>query len=370
MSGAAVAAARYHWNNAGNPAARAARRLVDTLGPVRQAVRSDDPAFDVSLAYAGLPIGHLNVLRLLERRRTALGGGEPLLRTVPVTWPDLRRGRFPEADIVLVGAEEARVRRLPAARAVIAPFRVHLVVDTSGGRDAVRAAISKRERWEFGRNSRHHDWALVEDGSAEALRFFYQRMHLPTMAARHREQSRTEAFTVARDHILRRGRLFFLTEDGRPVAGVLCHESGGTLTTRLLGVLDGDARHYDSGAFKAVYHLLLGWAADRGVPAVDFYGTEAFVAKGIFQWKRKFGPHVVLPPNHFATKRLYVSVRRDTARVRDFLVANPLLEIGPSGGMRPVYFHDAARAARTEISAKARSLGEARLVDLDEFLDG
>jgi hypothetical protein len=360
---------RYHWNNTAHPAVVAAHRHADRLRPATPAARSMTGGPGVTLAYAGLPIGHLNVLRLLERRREALGSGPATVEPVATSWSELRRGRFPDADIVLVGAEADRVAQLPRERAFVAPFRVHLVVDTDTDADTIRSRISKRERWEFSRNSRRHDWTLVEDSTLAALGLFYSRMHLPTMRARHREQSRSEPLHVARDCILRHGRLFQLLQDGRPVAGVLCHQSDGTLTTRLLGVLDCDDAHYDSGAFKAVYHLLLQWAATQpAVRRVDFFGTEAFLSKGIFQWKRKFDPHVVLPPNHFRTKRLYLSIRRDTAEVRELLVANPFLRMTGPGGLQPVYPFDAGRPARTDVSAKARSLAEPVLVDLDELL--
>ena len=366
----ARAAARYRWNNTAHPVARSLRSVIDAGGRPGPAVVSDDPGYGLSFAYAGLPIGHLNVRQLLENRLAALGGGTPSRRTEPISWRDLTRGRFPETDIVLVGGEDKRIRQLPAERAFIAPFRVHLVVDTTPGSEAVRKQISRRERWEFDRNNRRRRWEFREDNSERALRFFYDRMHVPTMRVRHAEDTRTEKFTVARDLILRRGRLMFVVDGGQPVAGVLCHERGGVITTRLLGVLDGSAEHYDLGAFKAVYHLLLGWAAERGYAAVDFFGTEAFLAKGIFQWKRKFGPKVVVPPNHFSTKRLYLAIRRDTERVRDFLVANPFLEIDRDGGMRAVYFCDDTREARTDISAKAEALGSPRHVHLDEFFRG
>jgi Acetyltransferase (GNAT) domain len=358
-------AVRYHWNNTAHPLPRALRRTWDARMDLRSAVRSDDSRFDVSMVYAGLPLGHLNVLRLMERQRARLGGEKATVRPVRTSWDDLVAGHLPDADLVFVGAEEARIRRLPAERAFIAPFRVHLVVDTTGGPDTVSARISRRERWEFGRNNRRRDWSLEEDDSPEALRFFFDRMHLPTMRVRHAEQIRTESFTVARDQILRHGRLLFLTEGGRRTAGALCRMDGDVLTTRLLGVLDGDEEHYASGAFKALYHLLLRMAAERGLSGVDLYGTEAFIAKGIFQWKRRLAPRIELPPNHFSSKRLYISVRRDTGRIRDFLVANPFLEIDESSAMRPVYFYDATRPARTDISAKAGSLGEPRMVDLD-----
>ncbi|HET6858674.1 MAG TPA: hypothetical protein VFH94_16490, partial [Streptomyces sp.] len=155
--------------------------------------------------------------------------------------------------------------------------------------------------------------------------------------------------------------------------GVLCHWSDDrrTLTTRLLGVRHGDQRHYDEGAFKAVYHLLLRWAREHHVERVDFFGTEAFLSKGIFQWKRKFGTRVTLPPNHFADKRIRLCVRRDTPQTRDFLVANPLLCLEPGAegpALVPTYFTDAHRPPRSDISASCPGLPEPRIVDLDAFL--
>jgi hypothetical protein len=76
---------------------------------------------------------------------------------------------------------------------------------------------------------------------------------------------------------------------------------------------------------------------------------------------------VVLPPNHFRTKRLYLHIRRDTPAVRDFLVANPMLTLG-AGGLRPVYFSDAGRPPEWSVAARCPGLPEAEVIDLDEFL--
>lgn len=360
---------RYHWNNSPDVHLRRARRIIDTRLRPGPAAISTSPSGALSIAYAGLAQGHLNVLRLAERQRDKLDGDGAQVEEVPTSWRALRAGHFPDADLVLLGAEATTAARLPTHSALIAPFRVHLVVHTDTDLTTVRSRVSKRERWEFDRNRGRHDWNLTEDDTPAALEAFYRQMHLPTMRARHQENSRTEPIGVASDCILAHGRLFLLRQSGTPVAGVLCRHDGDVLTTRLLGVLHGADEHYDSGAFKAVYHLLLAWAVANQVRRVDFFGTEAFISKGIFQWKRKFAPHVVLPPNHFHTKRLYLTVRRDTPSVRDFLVANPVLRLAPHGQLQPVYFHDSDRPARQDISAKVRSVLEPKLVDLDRFLD-
>jgi hypothetical protein len=366
---------RYAWNNSPQPLWRTLRGLYDSVPRSGAATVSRVTTGQPSLAYLGLPQGRANILQLLEHQRAGSAAGAARREEVRGSLRDLAAGRWPDADLVLVGAQAHQVARLPEAHSVTAPFRVHLVVDVPDSAELLQQRISRRERWEFRRNQRARQWSLEEDSSPEAFDFFYRRMHSPTMRRRHAERSRTESMVVARHGILDRGTLMFVVQDGVRVAGALCHWSADrrTLTTRLLGVLDGDELHYEQGTFKAVYHLLLQWAGEHGVAHVDFFGTEAFVSKGIFQWKRKFGPRVVLPPNHFADKRLRLYVRRDTPAVRDFLVANPLigLDSGPGGPVLvPTYFTDSERPARLDISASCPGLPEPRLVDLDRFLAG
>ncbi|WEH34714.1 GNAT family N-acetyltransferase [Streptomyces sp. AM 4-1-1] len=381
-SGPAAGAARaararlaYAWNNSPRPAWRTARRLYDS-GPRRvpvtvSRVRTDQP----DIAYLGLRQGEANILQLLEFQRSRAGAGPERRERGRTSLKDLAAGRWPDADLVVVGAQARQLERLPTAGSITAPFRVHLVVDVPDTVERLEQQISRRERWEFRRNQREHRWTLEEDSSPEAFDFFYRRMHLPTMRRRHGDRSRTESPSVARHAILGHGTLMFVTEAGTRVAGVLCHWSADrkALTTRLLGVLDAEERLYDDGAFKAVYHLLLRWACERRVAHVDFFGTEAFLGKGIFQWKRKFAPRVVLPPNHFADKRIRLYVRRDTPETRDFLVANPLLGLdsGTTGPVLvPTYFTDSTRPPRLDISARCPGLPEPRVVDLDDFLTG
>ncbi|WP_182881607.1 hypothetical protein [Microbispora sp. H10949] len=367
----ALARLAYTWNNTPRPVWRAARRLTDTLASSVPVVLSHAVGDGPCIAYAGLPVGQTNILQLMEHQRAQLGWKTAGRDTGSTGWRDVAAGRWPDADLVVIGAEEQRMSTLPSLGGLTAPFRIHLVVDIPDGEEELQQRISRRERWQFRRNQREHDWRLEEDSSPGALDFFYHRMHVPTMGHRHGDRSRTERLAVARHAILPRGTLFFVADRaGTRVAGVLCQWSADrrTLTTRLLGVLDGRDEHYQSGAFKAVYHLLLLWACAHRVPRVDFFGTEAFVSKGIFQWKRKFAPRLELPPNHFSTKRMRIYVRRDTPAVRDFLVANPLLRIDDRQILTPVYFTDARRPPRLDVSARCPGVPEPEIVDLDAFL--
>ncbi|WP_405763127.1 hypothetical protein [Streptomyces sp. NBC_00045] len=363
--------AGYLWRNSSNPWLTRLRTAWDTRDrAVFPAARSDLGGLSVS--YSGLAEGLAYTLDFTElRREDGAHGAERVM--AQLTGRGLKSpARLPDTDITIVGTSAARARRLPTAASLVIPMRVHFVIDFDADDDAgsARRRISKREREQFNRDSRRHDWRWGPVRDPEWFDVFYDRFYRPTMFNRHGNRERTETKDVSYECLFRTGRMFALYEDGEPVGGALCHwdRTTATLTLRLLGVLDGAQEHYDHGAFKAVYHFLIGWSADHGVRRLDFQGTEPFLSKGTYQWKRRFGTRVVLPPNHFGSKRLWLQVRRDTPEVRDFLVANPVLAEAADGVLEAVYFHDAGRPARTDYSAKSPGVERIRMIDLDVFL--
>ncbi|MGW7519967.1 hypothetical protein ACWGJ2_30755 [Streptomyces sp. NPDC054796] len=373
--------AGYRWRNSDSPLLVRLRTEWDTRDRARfPAIRSE--LGGLSVAYAGLAEGLAYTLEFTELRREGGEGGEERAQRSSelVTGRALTRPEaLPDADIVIVGTSAARARRLPSTASLIVPMRVHFVVDTDADAETVSRRFSKRERSQHRRSLRERDWSWEVCQDPAWFDAFYDHYYRPTMLHRHGKRERTENKPTSYECLFRGGRLFMLREGGEPVGGALCHwdPRSGTLTLRLLGVRDGAQEHYDSGAFKAIYHFLVGWAADNGVDHLDFQGTEPFLSKGTYQWKRRFGTRVVLPPNHFGGKRLCLRVRHDTPAVRDFLVANPLLAEARGGGgggsggggkLEAVYFHDAERPARLDYSAKSPGVERVRLIDLDTFL--
>ncbi|OON79711.1 hypothetical protein B1H18_14215 [Streptomyces tsukubensis] len=362
--------AGYHWRNSGHPAVTRWRTAVDTRdSAVFPAVRSDLNGMSVS--YAGLAEGLAYTLEFTELRRET-GSGKAARRTsARISGKALGAvSRLPDADVTIVGTSAARARQMTESASLIIPMRIHFVLDTQGGSDTARRKISKRERSQFNHDMKLRDWSWSVERDPAWFDFFYDRLYRPTMRNRHGTRERTETKEVSYECLFRSGRMFSLSQNGEHIAGALCHWDPATqvLTLRLLGVLDGSEEHYDNGAFKAIYHFLIGWAADNGVRFLDFQGTEPFLSKGTYQWKRRFGTRVILPPNHFGNKRLWLQVRRDTPEVRDFLVANPVLAEDVDGSLRAVYFHDSDRPARRDYSAKSPGVARVDHVDLDSFL--
>ncbi|MEV7097648.1 GNAT family N-acetyltransferase [Amycolatopsis sp. NPDC051045] len=322
----------------------------------------------LSLRYQGFPEGLKYIVPYPGEQGDLVA--EPARRT---GWRTIRDGvAEPGADVLLVGCSTSRIRRLPPQRSLVLPFRVNLLLDVSDDIDAMYRRVSRRQRREFAASRRKHEWAGEISRDEADFAFFYERMHLPVMAVRHGGQTRSTDRDVALHCLLRKGFLLFVTEGEKRVAGVLCRldDRGRTLRMRLLGVLDGDETHYRSGAVKAVYYLTMEWAAANGVSRIDFAGADPFPGRGVYQFKARFHPITTLPTDHYRERRVYVRIEADTPRVRDFLVATPMITVDGSGRLVATYFRDAVRRERTDIAAEGPGVHATRVLDLDEFLVG
>ncbi|MFJ1765739.1 GNAT family N-acetyltransferase [Amycolatopsis sp. NPDC088138] len=362
------ARARYQWTTGGGAWASLHQKSSGLPGRamVDQRLAAEDGG--LSLRYQGFPEG----LKYIVPYPGEQGGlvAEPARRT---GWRAIRDGvAEPGADLLLVGCSARRARRLPAPRSLVLPFRVNLLLDVTADIDTMYRRVSRRQRREFAASRRKHEWTAEISHDEGDLDFFYERMHLPAMSVRHGGKTRSTDRDIALHCLLHKGFLLFVTEGGKRVTGVLCRldDHGRTLRMRLLGVLDGDETHYRSGAVKAVYYLTMEWAAAHGVTRIDFAGADPFPGRGVYQFKSRFHPVTALPADHHRDRRVYVRINADTPRVRDFLVATPMIAVDDSGRLVATYFRDAVRHERTDIVAEGPGVHATRVIDLDEFLVG
>jgi hypothetical protein len=275
---------------------------------------------------------------------------------------------YGDADLFVAALPWSAARRLPARRAMLMPFRVHLVTDFSTVDGDKPPSPSARERKRQRRRVRDHAYGYRISQDAEDFDWFYDRMHIPTMNTRHAERQRTVAKDIARHELFERGFLLLVTAGTKPVAGILCQvdDEQRLCNARLVGWLDGDETHLRHEALKTGNHFLVEWARDAGFRRIDFQGCEPFLSKGTFQSKRHLGVRAVAPVAPLDQFAVWVHARRDLPAIRDFLVANPPIQ-AIDGRLRPCYFFDALRPVRTDLGHECAGMSEPVLIDLDKF---
>ncbi|MEK8173004.1 hypothetical protein NKH77_40380 [Streptomyces sp. M19] len=268
-----------------------------------------------------------------------------------------------------MGTSAPKARRLPAQASVIAPLRVHFVVDVDGDAAALHGRISKRERWQFSRNQRSAGWSWTRERDPELFDFFYDRMYRPTMRASHGDRERLE------------GRSPRTSACSGPAACSSCTTApSGSAGAVPLGPGDeGD----DAAAVRRAGRRpepLRQRRLPGDLPLPDrVVGRERRAPAGL----RRYGAvpqqgHVpVEAPLRHPDRAAAQPLRHQAAvapgaprlpAVRDFLVANPLLAEGRDGALEAVYFQDGDRPAREDFSVKSPDRYRVRHVDLDAFL--
>lgn len=370
MLNAARLQLRYQWASGTDRRVVAAHSWLASHVRPWVAVTSTARPGTPTIAYAGVPDGVVKIHQLLEQRREALGGTTTDRITERADRAAVLRGRLPRpADLVAVGCSAAQAAALPARSALVLPFRLHLLAYLGGGLDRWLGTVSDAERRWVRSARRRARWGLEIAADRASFEHFYHRMYLPTMRGRHGDRARCESVDLAREALFGHGFLAFLTRDGERVAGSLDRWDArrGRLSLRLFGVLDGSDEHYRDGTSRVLDFLLLEWAHGFGARTVDFGGIEPFLSQGIFQRKRKLASRAVLGPTHLGAQRLWWHARRDTPAVRDFLVANPVVEIVGRDRLRAVYFHDETRPPRLDLARTHEGIDEIRWLALDEF---
>ncbi|MFI6226002.1 hypothetical protein ACIBCR_01640 [Micromonospora echinospora] len=347
------------------------REAVNGMGAIWPSARVSRAVTDrLTIASVGNRGELARILPFLEQQRVPHAGETVARATGRASYAALLAGKVaPDAALLLAECSERRAATLPRQGAIILPLRLNLVVRLDGDASPLER-VSRTDRKLFVRRRRRDDLTLVRGTGGADFDFFYDRMHVPTMRRRHGDAARSEPREAAYQCLFEHGVLFFVEEAGTRAGGMLCRlePEARRLIVRLVGVLDGEDVHYSSALYMAMYILVLEWASDQGLAEVDLSVSEPFLSKGVLQFKRKLHPHFELPQNHLRNRRLWLQVQRDSAEVRDFLVANPLISIDADGQLEAVYFHDQQRPARQSLSCASPGISRATLVDLDAFL--
>ena len=280
--------------------------------------------------------------------------GKPLERRIGQIpfWHHRAMTSLFSSDIVIVGASSHLICKLPRQSAIVLPEFVRHVLDIQGDWEAVKSRFRKSVRYEL-RLTRKFNYQYEISHSDQDFERFYRDMYLPTMNSRHGELSSPTPFYEAYRYF-RHGLLFLVKRDGRPVCGSVCYVEQDTIYCLILGVINADEQLLRDGVLGALNRLRIEWANQQGFKAIDFLGANPFLKTGMFQYKRKWGTAVYVPPH--LHRQIWIKVIRNTPAVCQFLKENPFIAIDEDNQLYGLIFVEDPR----NVSAETRQDWESR----------
>jgi hypothetical protein len=237
-------------------------------------------------------------------------------------WRRSELANHSSSDIIIVHAAEHLIRELPRQNAVVLPHYVHHILDVRGDWQDVRLRFHKTVRGHELRLVRKYGYEYDVSHDRQDLETFYYQMYVPTMNERHDELSTPLSIGEVYQYF-RHGCLFRVMRDGDWVSGVVCHFQQDVLIADIMGVKNADVRLIHEGAASTIYYAAVHWANRHGYEAVNFLGTGPYLGEGGFQYKRKWGTAISVPPH--LHRQIWIKVRRITPAVSRFLKENPLV---------------------------------------------
>lgn len=347
------------------PWSRVIARVVDAVRssfPGPQLVvpsHGDQP----SIGYVGLPSGIPLTLPFLQARRD----GHPDISK----WERVPRGNGHGVHLLFIGTTVDHLSRVARPTDVVMPMRLHLVVPLHPLEDPYER-LSRKERQFQVRQRKEHEWQLVHQTDTSTWQHFHRWAHTAEGRLQHGDGFRTIPMPLATALVENRGQFLQLMAKGRVVCGamLLMDRRLSRATVRLIGHYDpGWSREH--GATMAMFLSLAEYVRDLGFSELDLSGTEPFLTKGIFQFKRRLHPRVEVPRTAYSFRRVILRTNRDSPGLRDFLVANPVFKIDEVDAvLRPVYFYDDVRPARLDIPHGGESHAEPEVRHLDSMMVG
>lgn len=124
---------------------------------------------------------------------------------------------------------------------------------------------------------------------------FYHQMYMPFVKSRHGELAAIASYELQWNLWLNRknGRLILITQNGKTLAGMICHISGDTCHSIEGGVLDADQDLFRRGIWAYLNACVIDWGHKKAAKCFNFGGTRPWQSDPVFESKRRWGARVV-----------------------------------------------------------------------------
>ena len=149
-------------------------------------------------------------------------------------------------------------------------------------RRRVRRAQSAGFEWRFSRSRSDYD-------------FFYERMYVPFLRARHGELAQINSVTYHWDLLIQKagGGLVLISKGDRQVAGAVCFIADKTCYGVEMGFVDGDTRLFKQGVNAMLFWAVAEWGKRQGATYYNLGENAALRSNRIYRSKSRLGTKVV-----------------------------------------------------------------------------
>jgi hypothetical protein len=122
---------------------------------------------------------------------------------------------------------------------------------------------------------------------------FHYHMYIPFIKTRHGDLALVASYQDQWQRWFTRGGLVLVTQNDKPVAGMLGYLAGDTFFDVEAGILEADPHLFQQGINAFLIWCAMVWAHDKGAKILDMGGTHAWRSNGSFTFKQGWGARVV-----------------------------------------------------------------------------
>jgi len=307
-----------------------------------------DSGRPLAFAYAGT---EENALEYWGRMALAPGSGrKPLGRCLFWRIPRRIQKAWPECDFLLTEHTAPMLSSLSRKPGFRIPFWVNMEVPLPN----LHRKEWKRQRKDLARRIRKNglDYEISKD--PEVFQDFLWNMHMPFITQRFEETALLPDVRYL-ERVFSRGGLILIkkgkdannekdTEEGPDtkkgtdatnetdatngtdtVGAGLFEYLPGMIWMRKVGVRDGDWEYVRQGVIGAVYYFLMTEMEEQGQEKISFGGTRPFLRDGVTSFKSSLNGRLALDSEAPGAVALWLTLRRDSPALRDFLAENPFI---------------------------------------------
>ncbi len=205
--------------------------------------------------------------------------------------------------------------------------------------------------------NRGYEYVFSQD--LNMLPFFYYHMYVPYIRRRHSQEAVLPSFGEIKKYF-NRGGLCFVKEKEKYVAAGVIELNGDTLSSKKIGVLNGDTAFLKKNVLPALHLFYFRLARERKIKKIDFGLSQRFLNDGVLQHKAKWLAKIELYNNAV----LAMKICRFSSRMKEFLKENPFISVEGTRLVGNVFYDENKKA---DYRADAKRYGLPGLYALEFF---